>query len=183
MNETFKILTWSSRRRGWDQRWYCRLWLKWREPCTGYCCQHNLKKMGRQINIIFMSFILFYHLEIITSQVRLKSVKLEAMNGWWQSFVHCYQLQHLSNFHWQGQAPFPLPPSNPSLHTPSLSQRVIDHIPFLNPTDQLSHWHRYRNPRGLKQLWGSSLSAVLLPIRHTQTADEHRGILQCVHRN
>lgn len=52
--------------------------------------------------------------------------------------------------------------------SPSRSQRVIDRIPFLNPTYQMSHWRSYRNPWGLKLLWGSSLSILLLSISLTQ---------------
>lgn len=54
--DVFKILTWSSRKQRWDRGWCYRLWLKWREPCTGCCHQHNLKKMGRCILILLYNF-------------------------------------------------------------------------------------------------------------------------------
>lgn len=71
-------------------------------------------KMGICINIIFKSFF-----TILPSQNVINLV-LSEMAKWIRGDSHLFifYLQDLSNFHWQGQGPFPLPPSNPSLHSP-----------------------------------------------------------------
>lgn len=162
--DVFTTLTWCSRRGGWDRGWYCRLLLKRREPCTEYCCQRNLKgKTGIHKYPFDVIVIIF------TPQNMKSHVPSELESQWNWSWCMCADSRlftdassiTFSYFHWQGQAPSnPFPPVTlPCTQTP-LSQRVIDHIPFLDPADQLSLWHGCRSPRGTQS---GSGALVFLP--------------------
>lgn len=125
----------------------------------------------RKCKLEFLIFFYFSDFETnnkkkILVWSRWKVNKTTTDKWWWQSVVHGCHSKYLSNTHWQGQVfplPslyfFPAPPFPTALSITSRSQ--ISHI--------RCHTDIYRNPRGLKQLWGSRLSALVLSIRSTET--------------
>lgn len=124
----FKFLTWSSKRRRWGQGWCCRLWLRWREPCTGYCRPHNLKtnkqtnqkKSKEEFHVIFIGLSLMSWSEQ-HGQIR---------KGWLDGEAYLLTVIDSSIFLifiGRDKLLFPLPPSNPALHPPfSLSLPACD---------------------------------------------------------
>lgn len=115
-----------------------------------------------------LEFLIFFNLAILKQQKKKKSwsgqdgKSTELLINGGDSQLFMGVIPNIS--HWQGQVfplPslyfFPAPPFPTALSITSRSQ--ISHI--------RCHTDIYRNPRGLKQLWGSRLSA--LSIRSTET--------------
>lgn len=116
-----------------------------------------------------LEFLIFFNLAILEQQQKKKSWSGQDGKSTEQLLINGGDSQLFMGVipnisHWQGQVfplPslyfFPAPPFPTALSITSRSQ--ISHI--------RCHTDIYRNPRGLKQLWGSRLSA--LSIRSTET--------------
>lgn len=116
-----------------------------------------------------LEFFIFFNLAILKQQQKKKSWSGQDGKSTEQLLINGGDSQLFMGIipnisHWQGQVSplpslyfFPAPPFPTALSITSRSQ--ISHI--------RCHTDIYRNPRGLKQLWGSRLSA--LSIRSTET--------------